>query len=75
MLRVDKAHHVVYSFALAVAGAFFFGLWWGLILSAAAGVVKEIYDEWSLLHRFDRWDLVANVVGLLLAWIVIGRVF
>lgn len=71
MKHLDKLHHVVYSFALAVAGAFVFGPEAALIATALIGIVKEVYDELSPGHRFDWWDLAANGVGLLAAWVVI----
>lgn len=72
MVRFDLVHHIVYSFALAVAGAFLLGLWPGLILAAVLGLAKEIRDEMSVLSRFDMWDLAANGIGLAAAWIVMG---
>lgn len=72
MKHLDKLHHVVYTFSLAVAGAFVSGPVLGLLAAALAGVAKELYDQWSPAHRFDPWDLAADAAGIVAAWVVIG---
>lgn len=69
MLRLDKLHHVVYTVALALAGAILFGPTWGLVLAALAGAAKEVWWDGHLGRGRPDWqDMAANIVGLTLAW-------
>lgn len=73
MKHLDKAHHVVWSFALAVAGAFLLGPIGGLVIAGVLGLVKEWWDGLPPRRRFDWWDMVANVVGILAAVFILKR--
>lgn len=70
MKHLDKAHHFFYSLGLAVLAGLFVGPGWGLVIAALLGLAKEAWD--GTRGRWDWWDLAANVVGLLAAWVVIG---
>lgn len=73
MVRRDHLLHIAVSFALAVVGGFLIGRWWGLSAALVAGIVKEI-DDWRTGRGTAEWsDMVANVVGLTLAWILLMR--
>ena len=72
MKHLDKLHHAVYTFALAVAGAFLLGPVPGIVAAAGAGIAKEVYDAWSPAHQFDVWDLAANAAGLVGAVVVLS---
>lgn len=74
MKHRDKLHHMVYSFALAIAGAFLFGPTAGVVLALAVGVAKELVWD-GLLGRGhpDVWDMLANCVGVMAALVVLVR--
>lgn len=71
MIHLDKLHHAVYSFALAVAGAFLLGPIGGIVVATAVGIGKELWDGLPPRNRFDWWDMAANALGLVAAWVVI----
>ena len=74
MLQLDKLHHVVYSLALALAGAILFGATWGIVLAALAGAAKELYWDRHLGRGKPDWqDAAANAVGLAVAWALIAK--
>lgn len=74
MLGVDKMHHVVYSFALAIAGAFLIGPTTGIAFALLIGAGKELWWDWHLGRgEPDWWDMAANCIGILAAvWIIRG---
>jgi VanZ family protein len=68
-LPLDKQHHIVYSFALALAGAILFGAVKGVVLALLVGVGKEvIYDCFLGRGDTDIWDMAANCIGVVLAY-------
>lgn len=70
MKRIDLLHHAIYSFALAIAGAFLMGPLWGISVAALLGVAKELWDGMPPRRRFCWWDMTANGVGILAAVMV-----
>lgn len=74
MFGLDKLHHAVYSLALALAGALLFGVGWGVTLAAVAGVAKELgWDGYLGRGKADWQDMVANVAGLVTAWLLLAK--
>lgn len=74
MLRLDKLHHVVYTVALALAGALLFGVGWGLALALLVGAAKELCWDGYLGRGHPDWqDMAANAVGLVVAWAILAR--
>lgn len=74
MLHLDKLHHVVYTLALALAGALLFGVTWGLLLALVIGATKELWWDGYLGRGRPDWrDMVANGVGLIVAWVLLLR--
>jgi len=70
--HIDKAHHFFWSLGLAAIASFFVGPGWGVVIAALIGLVKEVWDGLPPRRRFDVWDLLANAIGLITAWVVIG---
>lgn len=75
MIRRDLQHHAVYSFALAVAGAFLLGsVGLGAIATLAIGAGKEMWWDKRLGRGHPDWlDMAANVVGVIGAVIIMRR--
>lgn len=69
----DKVAHVA-VFALVVAAALWVGLpaRWVVPLTLAHAVVSEVVQHlWLAQRSGDGWDVVADVVGVLLGWAVL----
>lgn len=76
MKHLDKVHHIVYSFALAVVGAFLFGMLVGAGIALLIGAMKEVFWDLYLGRGHpDWWDMAANLVGVVGAIIILGGVF
>jgi len=68
----DKIHHVVYSFAICMAVCCIFSFLTiapviGFIVALAAGVFKEIKDTQDPYGNAEFSDLVANMLGIVIA--------
>lgn len=69
MIPLDKAIHAlcgsVAGFAGAAAGPLLDTPMWitSLAGAALAGLVKEVYDEWTKDGITDSWDFLATVLG------------
>jgi hypothetical protein len=71
-MQGDKQHHIVYSFALALAGAKLFGLQKGIIFALTIGASKELIWDWLLGRGNPDWcDMAANCIGVGLAVLVL----
>lgn len=72
---LDKLAHVA-VFALVVAAALWAGLAaaWVVPVALAHAVVSEaVQHQWLAGRSGDGWDVVADVVGVLLGWAVVAR--
>jgi len=70
----DKLHHIVYSFALVVAGAVFMPVGWAALIAVVIGALKEWYWDGIMRRGMPEWaDFVADLIGVALACIVVGR--
>lgn len=58
----DKVLHFASGMIIAFFSSCLFGAVVGVCIGGAAGVAKEIYDEWSY-GGFDAEDLFATVAG------------
>ncbi len=73
MRHRDKVHHMVYSFALAVAGALLFGAATGASVALVIGAAKEIiWDGFLGRGHADWWDMAANCIGVAVAVTLVG---
>lgn len=78
MLPQDKANHVIYGAAIALAVGLVFGPLVGLLMAGAAGLAKELADRQANKraaakgelppHGVERADLVATACGGLLVY-------
>jgi len=59
----DKAKHFLACLLIAFWVGLFFGAWWGIVASVAAGVGKEAYDSRPGGTGWDWWDIAADGVG------------
>lgn len=66
----DKVSHIVFSYFIVSVAARFIGITNGLLLAFVLGIVKEFWYDVSP----DWKDLVANFVGIALAWYVMKGV-
>ena len=74
MILKDKLRHIVYSFALVVAGAFFMPLGWAALIVVVIGALKEWYWDGRLKRGVPEWgDFVADLIGVVLACLLLGR--
>jgi len=67
--HIDKAHHFFWSLGLAVMAGFLVGPGWGVAIAGLLGLAKEVWD--GTKGRWCWWDLAANGVGLIVAWVVV----
>ena len=56
---MDKVKHIIVSAGLVIGLSLFIPLWGAVLLTAIAGIAKELRDAY-----IDPWDLVANAVGI-----------
>lgn len=73
-LEGDKIKHFLTSFALFF---FFLLLSYGAVnsayLSVACGVGKELFDNYAKKTYFDIEDLVFDIIGVITAFLIVGR--
>lgn len=68
MIELDKQAHVwagaTISFAMVIAGL---SPLIGFLVASFAGLMKEVYDKGKPNHTSDKLDLMATIVGGLVA--------
>ena len=69
---VDKRHHAVYSFAICISLCLIFRFVgyvyiWAFLVTLAIGITKEYKDKKSPEHKAELGDIVADVIGTLIA--------
>ena len=62
--NVDKILHLTVSYMLASL----FGIW----LAVIAGIAKEVYDLYIKKSKFSIADIVADALGIALAFWIVG---
>ncbi len=74
MIPKDKLRHIVYSFALVVAGTFFMPLGWAALIVVVIGALKEWYWDGQMKRGVPEWgDFLADLIGVALACLLLGR--
>lgn len=74
MIRKDHVHRAVYSFAVTTLAALFVPLGWAVVAVGLISAAKELYWDGLLRRGAPEWgDFVADVLGVSLACIVVGR--
>lgn len=69
-IQQDKILHFLAGFFICTVASLLISLWLGLILSFAAGIGKEIYDL-KIKKTFYSWpDMLATIIGGLIAILV-----
>ena len=75
MIRhIDKMHHIVYAYAIAVT----VGLWTdpgiGFAFGVSATLIKDfVWDLWLKRGEFDWLDIVAGVIGSATVFVTGGQ--
>jgi putative lipoprotein len=62
-VTTDKRKHFLAGMLIAFWVGLFFGAWWGVAASVAAGVGKEAYDSRPGGTGWDWMDIAADGVG------------
>lgn len=75
--KIDKIHHIVYSYALCVTLCLILSfLKTGLIIAFIAtmfiGIAKEIYDKNDPQRNAEWNDIIADLIGAILAVVIFG---
>jgi hypothetical protein len=66
MIQKDKVKHIVVSFVLCIfMGAF--NLPFGILMTLAIGIGKEVWDKESGRGTADIYDILADFIGVLIA--------
>lgn len=63
LLSSDKALHFLYSFFIVAILNRFLPFWVGIVVAAAVGVAKEVYDK-RKGGKIDFLDLLADLAGI-----------
>ena len=66
----DKKMHFVMGYIIASFFGLALGMEWVIIPALFAGLIKEFFDKWTT-DVFEVWDLVATILGGLLAQIFV----
>jgi len=68
---MDKLHHAVYAYAIAITLGVLFTPLIGFIAGCVVGLAKDfILDLWLKNGRFEWLDIAASVIGAILATIL-----
>lgn len=76
MITLDKLHHLVYCYAIAITAAFCLSfintdlMLLGSLAGIIAGIGKELIDKYIRHKVFDKKDLWASIWGSVLGGIV-----
>lgn len=74
MIKQDKLQHLLYSYAATTLAAVFMPIGWAAVGAGVVGAIKEIYIDGKLRRGTPEWaDFLADVVGIILACVVVGR--
>ena len=67
----DKLFHAIVSCGIMLVFLWLYGSFWpAFILTLSAGIAKEVYDSYQKDNYFDWWDIVADLVGIIIgSWI------
>jgi len=67
----DKKKHFRYSLVILLASYCVLSLVWSIVITLLVGLGKEIWDHYYG-SGFCWWDMLANVVGLVLGLVLIA---
>jgi uncharacterized membrane protein YvlD (DUF360 family) len=76
MIAIDKLHHLVYCYTIAITVAFCLSfintdlMLLGSLAGIIAGISKELFDKYIKHKVFDKKDLWASIWGSVLGGIV-----
>ena len=70
-MTTDKRKHFLACLLITFWVGLFFGAWWGIGASVAAGVGKEAYDSRPGGTGWDWMDLLADGAGTVVGLIVL----
>lgn len=59
---MDKISHISTSFLLVFILNLFLPLWLSSYITLLIGSIKESRDS-----KFDKWDILSNIIGIILA--------
>ncbi len=65
--NIDKVAHLSISFMMVIMMSLIVGPYIAVILTAGVGILKEYMDEHFFNSKWDKKDLIANSIGILLA--------
>ncbi len=69
-MQYDKKLHMLCGFLITIAGSLLYSVVFGLLTCFAAGLIKELRDDY-VYGGFDRMDLAATMAGGLVGCVVV----
>ena len=65
MTYKDKIKHIIISAILVIIFYLFLPLYLACIFTFLIGLGKEFYDKYIHKTYIDKWDLVADIIGII----------
>lgn len=72
MIKTDKIKHFIVSFVMVLVLNAFIGPLYAITATFVVGVAKETLDHFTPCNKFDVYDLFADVLGILIASLIMG---
>ena len=66
----DKIYHAIISCAIVLAVATFFSLNLGIFIALVFAFGKELYDKYVKLTEFSWWDIIADLIGIVVGVLI-----
>lgn len=63
---MDKFLHFTFSCIEVLILSWLFGLIWGVVLTLCIGLGKELYDSYQVGNKWDWYDFLSDVLGVIL---------
>jgi len=62
-IKADKANHFIWGLIVFYIGVFITNIFYGAIICVVISFLKEVYDYYSPIHKFDWLDFIWSIIG------------